>query len=1037
MRQRPAAAALLALTLGACSSGTFVVLDFPSGPAGAASIHASLSLDGKTADATYNVSGGITFPTSATLQIGTGAGDLVVNATVLDQAGKTLATAMAMVKVEQNKTVHLSIPFATTQVGDDLGLQTGPLMIAPLSNDFGTIVVGGSSAAKRFTVTNTGTATSGPLMVLIAGMDAADFKVIAPTPCLGMALTPNGSCTVDVQLAPMSTAIEKNALLRVLAPDGTPGGATSALLKGKAGAKGSLDWSEATHTFPNTLLGAAAGDTVFTLTNNGMGATSTIAVALSGSDAGDFEKVAGEDQCDGKTLAGNSSCTVKVRVKPTKRGPLAATLSADATTGGLATVTLGASGLIAAKLTFTGTAPMASPFNFGTVDVGVNGSTHHMFTIKNDGDTPAGQLTFVGVPSLGDLQPGAGLTCNDSTSPMPTILNPGDSCTADIVLKPSSFGTKNVQLTVSASPGGSGTTYVTGVGHDQVTILVSNASADGSSGVIGDSAMPHNFNCGGGNNVCSKTFDRTTSSVPVTFIATPDAPSYSSFLRWNQPGMPSCAGGQLNPTCDLLLDPSVPAGAYAFTASYKKQQFNLNYQRRDFVFGPSGAIGSMTIGGIPVGTFCNGPCSSGGTPIVVDGGTVVTVNASFAAANPSLRRIRGVTCTSGTPYSVNATSASCTFTMTADVNLDVTYSAHNYAFVTSQNYNGALAGLGGADNLCHTAASVVGLPGNYIALLSDSTTNARDRVPNGANGWVRIDGLPFAQDKTTLFGQLGGVQPNANWRLYYPLVVDEAGTTRNGAGDHARTYSGWDGQRKTALMPGDTNHCSNWNSSVDPIGDMGAPVQYSGTPSAGNFNWIDGSTLFGSGCNTQMRLYCVGTDLNVPVAPPPAPAGANRRIFLSAATFTPAPGKTRGDMDASCQAEGLAAFSGTTWKAFVATNATAAASQTGFGIYAFIRPDNVRVTDRAGLIGNAPNLAASITQYASGQYLNAISGTDLQVWGGGPSPAAAGSAGQTCSDWANSSATGNVGFSPETTPSFFNYFTTSCATARHFYCVEQ
>lgn len=49
-------------------------------------------------------------------------------------------------------------------------------------------------------------------------------------------------------------------------------------------------------------------------------------------------------------------------------------------------------------------------------------------------------------------------------------------------------------------------------------------------------------------------------------------------------------------------------------------------------------------------------------------------------------------------------------------------------FVTSQQKNGDLGGLAGADSLCQSSATAAGLSRTYKAIMSDATTNAKDRL---------------------------------------------------------------------------------------------------------------------------------------------------------------------------------------------------------------------------------------------------------------------------------------------------------------------
>src|SRR5262249_21678466 len=75
-----------------------------------------------------------------------------------------------------------------------------------------------------------------------------------------------------------------------------------------------------------------------------------------------------------------------------------------------------------------------------------------------------------------------------------------------------------------------------------------------------------------------------------------------------------------------------------------------------------------------------------------------------------------------------------------------------------------LGGLAGADGLCATRAMAASLPGTYRAWLSTSTVNAKDRLA-GARGWVRTDGLPFAD---TIADIVSG-------KILYPIRLDERG----------------------------------------------------------------------------------------------------------------------------------------------------------------------------------------------------------------------------------------------------------------------
>ena len=71
-------------------------------------------------------------------------------------------------------------------------------------------------------------------------------------------------------------------------------------------------------------------------------------------------------------------------------------------------------------------------------------------------------------------------------------------------------------------------------------------------------------------------------------------------------------------------------------------------------------------------------------------------------------------------------------------------------FVTSGAFDGdtdtGAGGLAGADDICNAAAMAASLAGTYTAWLSDSVTDARDRVTQATIPYVRTDGVRIAVD---------------------------------------------------------------------------------------------------------------------------------------------------------------------------------------------------------------------------------------------------------------------------------------------------
>jgi hypothetical protein len=119
-------------------------------------------------------------------------------------------------------------------------------------------------------------------------------------------------------------------------------------------------------------------------------------------------------------------------------------------------------------------------------------------------------------------------------------------------------------------------------------------------------------------------------------------------------------------------------------------------------------------------------------------------------------------------------------------------------FVTSATYTGAMGGLSGADQACDNLAKSAGRPGTFRAWLSDSSTDARDRVTGGPwytvhNGLVACD---IAELTTT------GVRR--------PLNLTEKG----GASPTSLVWTGTD-YDGTADAHAEHDLCSDWTSAVD------------------------------------------------------------------------------------------------------------------------------------------------------------------------------------------------------------------------------
>lgn len=70
-------------------------------------------------------------------------------------------------------------------------------------------------------------------------------------------------------------------------------------------------------------------------------------------------------------------------------------------------------------------------------------------------------------------------------------------------------------------------------------------------------------------------------------------------------------------------------------------------------------------------------------------------------------------------------------------------------FVTAGTFTASFGGLAAGDQICNVEAQTAGLPGTWVAWLSDDVTDARDRLP-GNGPFVRTDGTIVAADRAEL-----------------------------------------------------------------------------------------------------------------------------------------------------------------------------------------------------------------------------------------------------------------------------------------------
>jgi hypothetical protein len=331
------------------------------------------------------------------------------------------------------------------------------LTLSELVAQFGTVVVGGSSAATTLTVTNSGGQASSSISVSLTGSNASDFSLDADS-CDNTELAAGDSCTIQITFSP-SAAGNRAATLAVQAEKG---GDASTTLAGTGTEPGALSISPTPHTFATTVVDATSDAQDFVVTNPGPAATGALTATLSGGDATQFEIT--NNGCDSITLQANASCTISARFAPTSAGARATelrVLTGSAQAGAVAILT--GQAVDDARLRLS-----PSSRDFSLVTAGETGG-EVTFTVENEGGIASGEITTA---LSGDF-----VIVSDACAD--EVLAADEECLIIVRFAPASAGAKTGSLVVSAAPGGERTSDLTGEGVAAGEISISAAAPFG------------------------------------------------------------------------------------------------------------------------------------------------------------------------------------------------------------------------------------------------------------------------------------------------------------------------------------------------------------------------------------------------------------------------------------------------------------------------------------------------------------------------------------------------------------------------------
>jgi probable HAF family extracellular repeat protein len=203
--------------------------------------------------------------------------------------------------------------------------------------------------------------------------------------------------------------------------------------------------SPTSETFSTQPIGTTSAAKVVALKNTGTTSVTITAIAIVGTNVGDFEQT---HTC-GSSLAAGASCSISVTFKPTASGTRTATLSVtDNAPGSPQKVGLTGVGTTA-KLSLTS-------LNFGAVVLGTS-SPAKTVTLTNVGTTT---LTMSGIAITGTTAGNFSQTHTCGSS-----LAAGASCSISVTFKPTASGARAATLSVTDNaPGSPQTVSLTGIG---------------------------------------------------------------------------------------------------------------------------------------------------------------------------------------------------------------------------------------------------------------------------------------------------------------------------------------------------------------------------------------------------------------------------------------------------------------------------------------------------------------------------------------------------------------------------------------------
>ncbi len=314
----------------------------------------------------------------------------------------------------------------------------------PLS--FPTVAIRASSVPQFLAVSNTGNSAL-TLSAITATPNFSTQTTGAGACSASTSIAQGDTCLAAVQFAPLASGALTGALSIQTSP-GAPGpGQVQVALSGTGVAVPAANFSVANLTFSNQNLNTSSPAQSVSLTNTGTGPLLLNSISLAGVNSPDFAQ---SSSCSSSLLPG-SACTISILFAPSAIGSRSAVLSLnDNAPGAPHTLAITGTAIAVPVMSVSAPSPAFPDQTFGTT------SASQSVTVSNTGAAP---LPLSSITLAGP---------NPSSFPMTnncgSALNPGTSCTIQLLFTPPQLGSYSATVTIASSQVPSQTVNLSGNG---------------------------------------------------------------------------------------------------------------------------------------------------------------------------------------------------------------------------------------------------------------------------------------------------------------------------------------------------------------------------------------------------------------------------------------------------------------------------------------------------------------------------------------------------------------------------------------------